>query len=368
MNELRDYSGYLIKEKFESLSTLFNQQVKDRLNGRERKNNSLLHEDCLRQMLNYIRTNQFPAFMDEITAQWNKLHEGEMPEHEDLFAALVDLMEISKISMIKFLRTYQCDLEKGVTLMEQIAIAFDSFMKKVFTVYQEMHKERMAEEKELIETVLDSTVEGITGIDKNMRITIWNKALELRTGIKKEQIIGAPFADFFPDNARGFELDIIKEAQSGRKVHFESIPLKWRKGFYDIDILPLRNRQGEVVGSLSFSRDVSEKVEAMEQLKATNKKMREKQRDLNRINEQLTNKLAELEKAQSNLKRQSQFIQSILSATPDFITVFNLSSQKNIFLNRSVKEYLGYENSSGEEGMDFMRSIIHPDDMPVVPF
>ena len=67
---------------------------------------------------------------------------------------------------------------------------------------------------------------------------------------------------------------------------------------------------------------------------------------------------------QQELESNQFFIQKITDLTPSLIAVYNIHTEKFIFMNRAVESLLGYNREFVlKEGMDFFKAIIHPDDL-----
>ena len=68
---------------------------------------------------------------------------------------------------------------------------------------------------------------------------------------------------------------------------------------------------------------------------------------------------------QKELEDNQFFIQKITDLTPSLIAVYNMQTEKFLFMNRAVESLLGYKKEIVlNEGMDFFTAIIHPDDLP----
>ncbi len=108
--------------------------------------------------------------------------------------------------------------------------------------------------------ILDSITEGIFTVDKNFRITWFNRAAQEITGVPKEEALGAFCFEVL--RAEVCETDCpLKETMrtgrsiSGRRVHIlradgTRIPV-------EIGTALLRNPQGEIIGGVESFRDLS---------------------------------------------------------------------------------------------------------------
>jgi PAS domain S-box-containing protein len=74
---------------------------------------------------------------------------------------------------------------------------------------------------------------------------------------------------------------------------------------------------------------------------------------------------------QKNIERQHReneyFIQKITELTPSLIGVYNIHSGKYLFINQAIQTLLGYSVAPVlQNGTEFFRDIMHPDDLPRV--
>ncbi len=182
---------------------------------------------------------------------------------------LIQVIGIRKYSFIKVLPTYTKDLEKFSTIIIELNSYYDFYREKVYEAYIHMQQEELQNEKEFIETVLDTTVEGISAVDTNFHVLVWNKALTQRTGIKKEDILGKYIFDFFKRDPQSEDYKAIQKAQTGETVLLENMPLQERTGYYEMNVVPLKNKEGAILGSISFSRDITRRKQQEAQLQAS---------------------------------------------------------------------------------------------------
>lgn len=75
--------------------------------------------------------------------------------------------------------------------------------------------------------------------------------------------------------------------------------------------------------------------------------------------------------AQKELERKLMdnqiFIRKIADATPSLIALYHIRTGRYVFLNKSIKNLLGYEPQAVlEKGANFFLEVIHPDDVPEV--
>jgi PAS domain S-box-containing protein len=71
--------------------------------------------------------------------------------------------------------------------------------------------------------------------------------------------------------------------------------------------------------------------------------------------------------AEKKLNEYKEFIEKITNVTPSIIASYNIHTGKYTFINSAVEKLLGYPAAGIiEQGLQFMTSIVHPDDLPVI--
>lgn len=170
--------------------------------------------------------------------------------------------------------------------------------------------------KDIIEFLPDATFV----IDKQGKVIAWNRAIELMTGVPKEEMLGKGdyiYATPFYDQRRPTLVDLIFSEDSpyeatysnlkrfGKTLIAEAYIAKLNQGkgaHLWVIASPLYNNTGELVGSIESIRDISERKQAEIQLKTT-----------------LEEKEALLRELYHRTKNNMQMISSMLSLQTDFI-------------------------------------------------
>ena len=69
------------------------------------------------------------------------------------------------------------------------------------------------------------------------------------------------------------------------------------------------------------------------------------------------------------MRDRNKFIQSIASASPDVIYVYDLEAKRIVYANHHIADWLGYEpNEARRMGKDFLRLLSHPEDLAELPY
>jgi PAS domain S-box-containing protein len=141
------------------------------------------------------------------------------------------------------------------------------------------------EQRDFIETVLESSVESIIVYDRDTTILRVNRKFEELYRLRKEDIIGKKLLNVFPGATTG--MDQFNRAVAGETIHTSyhhvSIVNKVFESFY----IPLRNQKNEVYAVLVSAHDITEVVEAGEILKASAEQLQLANEELKRKNNEL---------------------------------------------------------------------------------
>jgi PAS domain S-box-containing protein len=182
-----------------------------------------------------------------------------------------------KYALLKQLRHYTTDLD----VYEQVIAEIDGFYTQLIghsiQTYVEIQQEDLQQERDFFQTVIDHTEDGISAYNQDFKVTLWNRALENRTGIRREQIVGHYFYELFPAYRHTEDELAMQSALAGHARQLRGMPLHPGGGYYDADLLPLKNPIGEVIGLLSFSRNVTEQRQAIDQLQLSETRLKEAQ-------------------------------------------------------------------------------------------
>jgi PAS domain S-box-containing protein len=126
-----------------------------------------------------------------------------------------------------------------------------------------------SDEPIVAQTVLDSVADGVFTVDRDWRITSFNRAAERITGIHREEAIGARCCDVFRASICGSGCALRYTVSSGEAVVNKAIMIldsKARKVPVRISTAVLRDRKGQIVGGVETFRDLSQVEELQKEL------------------------------------------------------------------------------------------------------
>jgi PAS domain S-box-containing protein len=123
------------------------------------------------------------------------------------------------------------------------------------TKTEELARSRLA-------AIVESSEDGIIGLDLERRITSWNKAAERIYGYTAEEILGKPIDEVIPEERSAQEDQIFARVAAGENVNHYETTRRSRDGrLVDVSltISPIRDALGKVIGVSKIARDISER-------------------------------------------------------------------------------------------------------------
>ena len=119
-----------------------------------------------------------------------------------------------------------------------------------------------------VRSLIESSLDPLVTIAPDGAITDVNKATELVTGLKREQLVGTDFSSYFtdPEYARAGYQQVYEQGSVRdypldlRHIDGHTTPVLYNASVY-------RNEQNDVVGVFAAARDISQQISAEQQLK-----------------------------------------------------------------------------------------------------
>lgn len=182
---------------------------------------------------------------------------------------------------------------------------------------------------QISETLLNSTFEGAVVFDDQLRILLWNPAMERIFEVDRNAVSGKVVDDALPFLCEMNEKAEIEEALNGKRIvtreRYFYNPETGKNGFFTAFYNPMRNRRGEIIGVVGIVKDV------------TNSKMNE------RSSYEMAQRMVALTNSSSNM----QWISD--------------STDNRIFFNKRWLEYVG-NDIDDERGCGWRRHV-HAEDL-----
>ncbi|OSS40179.1 Chemotaxis protein methyltransferase CheR [Christiangramia flava JLT2011] len=118
-----------------------------------------------------------------------------------------------------------------------------------------------------LSTIIETSDDAIITKDLQGKITSWNQAAERIFGYSEKEAIGKPITMLFPNSRLHEEDVIISQLKSGQRIdHFETIRLNkdGKPIAIELNISPIKNVHGKVIGASKVARDISEHISSHE--------------------------------------------------------------------------------------------------------
>ena len=215
----------------------------------------------------------------------------------------------------------------------------------------------LQESNESLRALIASSPLAIIALDPEGIVTQWNPAAERIFGWQESEAIGR-FLPIVPEENRT-EHRILRE-QVLRGEGFENAEIRrLRKDGSSLDIsvstAPLRNRQGEVIGIMSVSLDITERKRADKQLQEyrvnLENRVRERTADLSAANALLMQEIAEREQAETALRNNEEKYQRLFENDLFAIGIFDQDTLQFLDVNDTVINLYGYTREELLAGM-----------------
>ena len=136
--------------------------------------------------------------------------------------------------------------------------------------------------RDMLATVLDQSEDCVKILDRDGRVDFMNRNGRCSMEIDDFcTVAGQPWESMWPEKAAANVRDAVRDARSGQSSRFEAFcpTVKGTPKWWDVQVSPVRDGQGEVFAILSVSRDVTEHHHAMESLDTIAHEMRHRLRN-----------------------------------------------------------------------------------------
>jgi PAS domain S-box-containing protein len=152
----------------------------------------------------------------------------------------------------------------------------------------EEQNKSLARQSQFIQSMFDATIDVIAVLDTELRYVSLNKRAMERYGYSKEQIQGKHLLELFPSVKNTGLYRDIQRALKGEFVHDRTYTAEvLNKSKFENYYVPLRDDQNNVYAVMIIGHDVTDIVRANEKLKNSNTILAEKNRELERSNNDL---------------------------------------------------------------------------------
>lgn len=140
--------------------------------------------------------------------------------------------------------------------------------------------ESLSNQTELWQLVNDAHIDGIVIYDRQLNVLYWNRAASVLTGIDRMEAEGSNFHRLFPFQHHDGVMEAIQQAFSGKDAMVPYEALQLPEFQYEFYFKPLDADDSAARHIMHLIRDISPRIRVGNELKALNKALVRKNREL----------------------------------------------------------------------------------------
>ncbi|MBK8363981.1 MAG: HAMP domain-containing protein [Bacteroidetes bacterium] len=138
----------------------------------------------------------------------------------------------------------------------------------------------LRQQKEFVETIINSSVDIIGVFDAHLNYVMINKRVGDFDEYKRDEIVGKNILEVFPDLSDSAMYKNLQMALKGEIVHDKKYKSPIVNRYFENYYIPLMNELNEVYGVLVIGHDISDIMEANEKLESVNSALVKSNQDL----------------------------------------------------------------------------------------
>jgi len=208
-------------------------------------------------------------------------------------------------------------------------------------------EDSLAKERYLLKTLMDNSSDYIYFKDLQSRFTRTSKAHARSLGLADPvQMVGKTDFDFFdPEHARKAYADEQEIIRTGQGVRKEETNLRFNgpSTWVLTEKLPLRDREGRIIGTFGISRDITERKRDDERIKSL---LKEKETMLKEVHHRIKNNMSTVNSLlalQASTLSESQAVKALEDAgsrVQSMMVLYEKLYQSSDFTSISAREYI----------------------------
>ena len=234
-------------------------------------------------------------------------------------------------------------------------IAYQNIQQARFITERKRAEEEMRRLRNYLSNIIDSMPSVLVGVDTEGRVTHWNTAAELATGVGAEQAQGQPLEQVLP--AMGRQLERLRQAMRTRMVEAQPKVPRLVDGevrYEDVTVYPLMSNGVE--GAVIRVDDVTERVR-IEEMMVQSEKMLSVGGLAAGMAHEINNPLGVILQAVQNLfRRVSPGLPANVRAAEE--CGINLSGLQRYFERREVLTFLEDIRQSGQRAAEIVSNML----------
>lgn len=138
----------------------------------------------------------------------------------------------------------------------------------------------LRQQRDFVETIINSSVDLIAVFDTELRYIMLNKRAYDFYNVNKDEVIGRKVYEVFPQTMESGVVQDLKRSLAGEYVHNAKYKSPVVKRSFENYHIPLKDNEGKIYGVLTIGHDITNIMEANDQLETVNAKLLKSNRDL----------------------------------------------------------------------------------------
>ena len=219
-------------------------------------------------------------------------------------------------------------------------------------------REELRESRQLMANLIDFLPDATFAIDKENRVISWNRMMEKLTGVPAAAMIGTtsyrevfsringqriPLVDVVTDPARlTGGRDLVRDENALISEFYSPEAYGGKGAHLWLIASPLYNGGGVAIGAIESIRDVSQRVEAEQQLKTAHDELAAAYGQLTATEEELRQNYDELAKNQAQILKSEERYRNIVEDQTEFVCRFSPDGRLT-FANNAYCRYFSLD-------------------------
>lgn len=196
----------------------------------------------------------------------------------------------------------------------------------------------LKQQNEMIQTIIDSSIDLIAVLDENLNYQTINKAAARVFERSQEEIVGYHLLDVFPNLTDKPIISYLQRALRGEVVHVPAYQSQVSSHYFENYFVPLMNKENKIDRVLIIGHDLTDVLQASERL-----------RELN----------TELEKSNRDLEQFAYVASHDLQEPLRKIQIFSQLLEKNLATPELANNYLQKISSSASRMSDLIKAVLN---------
>lgn len=141
----------------------------------------------------------------------------------------------------------------------------------ILSLFRDVKEKRNSDElKRLISLLIEDSDDAVIGVTMGGEIVSWNSSAERIFGYSFEEVSNSSYSVLIPPHEPDFFHYLLERIRNGKKIdHYETVGLNktGEQIYLTLNIIPIRDSFGEIIGASIIERDITEEQKAREKIR-----------------------------------------------------------------------------------------------------